>query len=73
MEETVIITVRAAYGTYQTNTVRGLRASCTGGEQSAAEALARKLYPGQVVVAEPAKSSVIHGMTYWRIHVGQAT
>ena len=45
----VLVTVRYGSGAYQTNTIGGKRASSTSGYQVAAEALARKLFPGQAI------------------------
>lgn len=69
-----IITVHQTCGTYQTNTVRGVRASCTCGDEAAALALARKLYPGRLVQAEQVKKGSDRiGETHWRLQTEQAT
>ena len=41
--QTKDITVRSAYGTYQTSTVQGMKASCTAGDKQAAQRLGEKL------------------------------
>jgi hypothetical protein len=59
--------VRDANGTYTTSTVRGCRASCTGGAQLAAEALGRKLFGEHFHVAERVADVKLLGVEHWRL------
>lgn len=47
MTTKTLFSVRDKGGAYNTQTVHGQRASCTHSALAAAEALARKLHPGQ--------------------------
>lgn len=68
--ESVIIQVRQSGGTYLTNRVRGQSASCTAGDQQAAEALGRKLFGARFLNAQ--KMPIVapldyQGRTHWRL------
>lgn len=68
--EQVEVKVRATFNSYQTGTVRGLRASCSSGPEQAARALGRKLYGEKLIsVTETEQSTAMrmHGATHWRI------
>ncbi len=68
--ESVIIQVRQSGGTYLTNRVRGHSASCTAGDQQAAEALGRKLFGARFLNAQqmPIVTNLdYHGRTHWRL------
>lgn len=62
------ITVRSANGTYQTNTVQGMRASCTAGDRQAAQRLGEKLYGASLLTVEPLPRGSDHNLTHWRLH-----
>lgn len=62
------ITVKQQYGTYKTNIVRGLNASCTAGERQAAERLGQKLYGESFLNAEMVSIGETIGATRWRLH-----
>ncbi len=62
------ITVKQQYGTYKTNIVRGLNASCTAGERQAAERLGQKLYGESFVGAEMVDFDATIFATRWRLH-----
>lgn len=66
------IKVRSANGTYQTNTINGLQASCTAGERQAAERLAVKLFGGgSHSVKEIPQTTPEPGVTQWHLRAGQ--
>lgn len=66
---TTAITVTQKDGTYQTNSVDGLRASCTAGERQAAERLGNKLYGASLVRVEPLTlKGGGAGKTQWMAH-----
>lgn len=66
---TTAITVTQKMGTYQTNSVDGLRASCTAGEHQAAERLGSKLYGASLVRVEPLTlKGGGAGVTQWTAH-----
>lgn len=66
--QTTDVTVRSAGGTYQTNTVQGMRASCTAGDKNAAQRLGEKLYGASLVTVEPLPRGSDHTITHWRLH-----
>lgn len=67
--ETLDIRVRSTNGTYQTNIVRGLNASCTAGEKHAAQRLGEKLYGASLVTVEAlSHQGSDHSLTHWRLH-----
>ncbi|MBX3588817.1 MAG: hypothetical protein KF796_19470 [Ramlibacter sp.] len=69
VEHFVEITVRAKLGTYETSALRKQRASCTAGEQQAAEALGRKVFGVEFVRVEPFRPATVqHGVTFWHIY-----
>jgi hypothetical protein len=73
--ETIIIQVRQGGGTYKTNTVRGLSASCTAGDRNAADALGRKLFGARFVSAvelRPGLRLDYDGRTHWRLEATPA-
>jgi hypothetical protein len=70
MGATESINVRITYnaGAYVTQTVRGQRASSTGGARFAAQALAHKLFPGHgCAVRELPAKGLKPGQSLWRI------
>lgn len=62
------IQVRQYGGTYLTNTVRGIKASCTSGERQAADRMGQKLYGESFLRAEPLKAAPAVGMSSWKLH-----
>lgn len=61
------IVVRQTLGTYQTSTVRGLKASCTTGAQQAAQRLGEKLFGKSLVTASNVPGPADHSVTYWQL------
>ncbi len=66
---TTDIIVRQNNGTYQTNSIGGVKASCTCGERQAAERMGQKLYGQSFLRAERLKnlSSDDHNVSHWRL------
>lgn len=62
------IRVRQHGGTYLTNTVRGIKASCTVGERQAADRMGQKLYGDSFLRAEPLKYRTEFGTSNWKLH-----
>lgn len=72
--KTTAITVTQKDGTYQTNSIEGMRASCTAGEHQAAERLGRKLYGASLVTVEPQTlKGAGSGKTLWIAHAEPLT
>lgn len=69
--EIVIVQVRQTCGTYQTNTVRGLKASCTAGEQQAAQALGRKIFGDRLLSITQSPMSFSDGRSNWVLKARQ--
>ena len=61
-------TVRSANGTYQTNTVQGMRASCTAGDRQAAQRLGEKLSGSSLVAVVALPRGSDHNLTHWRLY-----
>ncbi|OYZ03463.1 MAG: hypothetical protein B7Y42_00350 [Polaromonas sp. 28-63-22] len=64
------IQVRQANGTYKTSSVHGLSASCTAGDQNAADALGRKLFKERFIKATelPREPHLeYNGRTHWQL------
>jgi hypothetical protein len=59
--------VRLSAGAYTTSTVKGCRASSTGGAQLAAELLGRKLFGEDFHVAERVADVKLLGVEHWRL------
>ena len=66
--QTTDITVRSVTGTYQTNTVKGMRASCTVGDRQAAQRLGEKLYGASLLIVEQLPRDSDMNLTHWRLH-----
>lgn len=67
MTLSVEITVRSMNGTYQTNTVQGVRASCTAGAMQAAQRLGEKLYGASLVRVQQLPDRGDFGSTHWQL------
>ena len=61
-------TVTSANGTYTTSQINGQKASCTAGEQQAAQALAKKLLGDTAVVRQQHVPNQPHGRTFWNLY-----
>ncbi|MDD5031178.1 MAG: hypothetical protein PHH58_17065 [Rhodoferax sp.] len=66
--QTTDITVKSVCGTYQTNTVQGMRASCTTGDRQAAERLGEKLYGASLVTVSQVPVRGDHTCTHWQLY-----
>ncbi|MGE0333189.1 MAG: hypothetical protein AB7P37_21120 [Ramlibacter sp.] len=61
------VAVRQTTGTYQTAAVNGVKASCTAGEQQAAEAFGRKYFGPAFVGVELVQPSTSFKPSTWRV------
>ncbi|MBI2770029.1 MAG: hypothetical protein HYX47_10425 [Burkholderiales bacterium] len=68
MEAFIDIKVRQTTGTYQTNTVRGLRASNSTGQRATAECLGAKLFGPSFERVELLGGNSTEGGEVWRVH-----
>ncbi|MCM2340433.1 hypothetical protein [Rhodoferax sp.] len=66
--QTTNITVRSMNGTYQTNTVQGIRASCTAGDKQAAQRLGEKLYGASLVHVSQVPVRGDYTLTHWKLY-----
>ena len=68
MKTSIDITVRASGGTYMTNRVNKLQASCTSGPEHAAKRLGVKLFGASLDRVESLGDGSRYGITKWRLH-----
>lgn len=66
--QTTNIRVKSVCGTYQTNTVQGMRASCTTGDRQAAERLGEKLYGASLVTVSQVPVRGDNTCTHWQLY-----
>lgn len=64
---TVDVVVKQTTGTYQTAAVNGVKASCTAGEQQAAEAFGRKYWGAAFVGVEHVQAATQFKPSIWRV------